>query len=185
MDERWSGSPFKGECAAGNEVSWQCPLATVSTLWGNNCSIMFTPRPLSPQAVCSQQVSWRKGILEQGPSCPVQAHCDGQSALGLPRLSQTVLHTGLFLLIFLPSLLHLPLLLLPSVFKASPPHTFPALLFHPGIFFPKDPSWHGQYYHALHFTVDEVRIQRKKLKSINMFSFRKFIHSGSPSGSAV
>lgn len=108
----------------------------------------FVPQPLAASEQAGGRASWSLAVPAQCRSTVMTSLCSG-----LPQtFSYCTADGDSSQLIFLPSLLRL-LLLLPPLYpsRLPPPHTFPALLFHLGIFFPEDPSWHRQYYNALRF----------------------------------
>ena len=121
--------------------------------------VTFSPSHLQPESPQGGR----------GPCSPdIPAQCKSpfiQSLPGLPQ-TQTNLQTEA-----LPA--HLPSFLLSfthfSLSCSSPLHPsqaftqyFLALLLHLGIFFPKDPSRHHQYYRTRHLTVDEAWLPARK-----------------------
>lgn len=142
--------------------------------FGVHWSIIFTPRPLSRPAACSQWVNWRKGILE--PAIPAQ--CSGPPH-SFPEFTADGGSSQLIFLLSFTSSCSSPLYP-----HGSPlPYISCTSISCLGIFFPKDPSWHHQYYNALQFTADEGRLQSEKRESINTFPFKKFMHTPEMRGS--
>lgn len=171
MEKKCSGFPFEREHASVNEVRQQLPLAT---LWGPLKHYIHTEATFSTS--CLQPVSeLEKGDLGASHSCPVlwaspffpRFHCRWRLfPAHLPSLS-------------FASSCSSPLSPQGSPLSYISCTSISCL----GIFFPKDPSWHHQYYNALQFTADEGRLQSEKRESINTFPFKKFMHTPEMRGS--
>lgn len=170
MEERCSGPPPQERmCCWG----WSWLTVPTGHTPGSTAALhshggYLLPQPLAASERAGGRASWSLAVPAQCKSTVMASLCSGlPQTFSSCTTDETPPSSSSFLLSFASSCSS------PIYSSRLPaPHTFPALLFHLGIFLPEDPSWHRQYYNALRFPAAEVRIQLEKRESINTFPFK-------------